>query len=106
MGSNIKTTAVNRSKEFSAALRLAARAGDTPKVEALLASGADIHDNDDVALLLASLAGHAHTVRFLMSRGARLGAWAEVALLVAEHNQQSEIAQLLAAEMALVKIKR
>ncbi|MGH9801589.1 MAG: ankyrin repeat domain-containing protein [Blastocatellia bacterium] len=69
------TAIVSAAQNLNAALLKAAEAGDTARVEALLAQGADINAKNDVRetpLSVASFRGHLEIVKILIAKGGDL----------------------------------
>ena len=76
----------------------AAHRGDTKAVQVLLASGANVHAQDDMALLLAAENGHTEVVKVLLASDAHVHATNDFALrLAAEHGHTQTVQALLAA---------
>src|ERR1017187_1547130 len=80
----------------------AANRGDTVKIEALLATGADVHVGDDGALRLAAEHGHTETVRVLLASGAYVHAIDDDALCSAAMTGHTETVKVLLASGANV----
>jgi uncharacterized protein len=89
----------------------AARSGDVPALERLLAAGADINARDphgQTALMLAALEGHERAVAFLAQRGADLNHTAKYtlsALMLAVIRGHRWVAQALVNAGADLTIK-
>jgi ankyrin repeat protein len=73
----------------------AARDGDAPRVQKMLAYGADVHAWDDVALRWSAGNGHTVIVSMLLARGADVHAKNDEALRMAESNGHVETAKLI-----------
>lgn len=75
--------------------------GDIQKVEALLAQGANINDNEpmtgDTPLMAAASLGNAAMVRMLISKGADMNVeiFGDTALSLAESMGHTDVAQIL-----------
>src|ERR1022692_3090507 len=81
------------------ALRLAAFNGNARTIQTLLASGADAHAFDDTALRWAADNGHTETVQTLLAAGADVHVWDDDALRRAATKGHTEMVQLLAAHI-------
>jgi ankyrin repeat protein len=79
------------------ALRIAAGGGDTERVKALLAHGADLHVHQDAALCEAVLHGHTELVKLLLEAGADVHADSDRPIRVAALNGYAETARTLLA---------
>ena len=77
------------------ALRYASQKGHFEVVKLLLDAGADIHTDDDYALRWASRKGHFEVVRLLLANGANVHAQDDYALRYASQNNHLEVVELL-----------
>ena len=73
----------------------AAKCGDTKKVEALLASGADVHAGNDDALGWAAFWGHTETVKVLLAAGADVHAQGGKSMIWAAKRDCTETVHIL-----------
>jgi hypothetical protein len=89
-------TGANVHAQDDRALDWAARDGHTETVKALLAAGANVRSGDDGALRAAASGGHTETVRVLLAHGANVGAHDNIALCWATVNGDAETTQVLA----------
>jgi len=87
------------------AIRLAAQFGWRKTVALLLDRGADIHAENDYALIWAATNRHTETVRLLLNRGADIHANNDQALRMAGFNNQKEMILLLLRHGADPEVK-
>ena len=85
--------------EDDLALRCAAYDGYTEMVKVLLASGANVHAKDDEALCWAAMNGHTEMVRTLLAGSAHVHAEDDCALRRAAYWGHTETVQILAAHI-------
>ena len=79
----------------ASALCLASTNGQTECVRLLLASGSDVHTDDDAALRNACSNGHTECVRLLLDAGANIHAWKDSPLCNAVSRNHVECVRLL-----------
>jgi len=77
------------------ALREAASAGQSESVRTLLAAGANVHARQDEALRFAARQGHADTLRVLLAADADVHVLNDRALVIAAHNTNAEAVEAL-----------
>ena len=80
----------------------AAATGMAELVEAALATGADIHYEDDLALRSAVFTGNNNVVKLLVEKGANIHAAGEEALLYAAKRRDDEVVALLLEKGAVI----
>jgi len=106
--------AKNANEDKDAQLLQAAKYGNLPAVQALLANGADVNAKETTygatALIIASQNGHTEIVKLLLEKGADVNAkvttYGAGALYAASQNGHTEVVKLLLEKGADVNVKQ